>query len=214
VATNNSCNYADPVAIAEGGTGQATKAPAFDALSPLTTVGDVIIHDGANNVRLANSTTGKVLTANSGAIPSWEDTASILTTAAPGSDLTATGVKITLVANENQAFGDVVYIDGDGEAHLADASVIATGRVVGMCADATIGAAASGTYLIQGISRQDSWNWSAPGVPIYLSLTGTTTNTLTETAPSATDECVVVVGIATHADRMLFSPSFSIVEVV
>ena len=55
-----------PIAIADGGTGQTTKTPAFDALSPLTTQGDILTHDGTNNVRLARGTAGKYLRVNAG----------------------------------------------------------------------------------------------------------------------------------------------------
>lgn len=53
-----------PIAIADGGTGQTTKTPAFDALSPLTTQGDILTHDGTNNVRLALGNAGQVLKVN------------------------------------------------------------------------------------------------------------------------------------------------------
>lgn len=55
-----------PIAIADGGTGQTTKTPAFDALSPLTTQGDILTHDGSNNVRLALGNAGEVLKVNAG----------------------------------------------------------------------------------------------------------------------------------------------------
>ena len=55
------------VAIAGGGTGQTTKTPAFNALAPTTTKGDVIASDGTNNVRVPVGTNGQVLTAQSGA---------------------------------------------------------------------------------------------------------------------------------------------------
>lgn len=45
-----------PVAIDQGGTGQTSKAPAFDALGPGATLGDTIYHDGSDHVRLAGST--------------------------------------------------------------------------------------------------------------------------------------------------------------
>lgn len=66
---------ADPaygtLAIGAGGTGQTTKAAAFDALSPMTTSGD-IIYGGTSGTgtRLAKGTDGQVLTLASG-IPSW-----------------------------------------------------------------------------------------------------------------------------------------------
>lgn len=135
----------------------------------------------------------------------------ILVTAAPGSDHLASGTIIALTANENQAFGDVCYINVDGQAQLADATVIATASAVVMCADASINADASGNYLLYGIARDDTWAWTVGGL-IYLSLTGTTGNTLTQTAPTATDEVIQILGVATHADRMLFNPNLAQVE--
>ena len=57
--------------IANGGTGATTKAAAFDALSPMTTAGD-IIYGGTSGTgtRLGVGTNGQVLTLASG-IPSW-----------------------------------------------------------------------------------------------------------------------------------------------
>lgn len=53
-----------PVAISSGGTGQTTATAAFNALDPLTTLGDTLYHNGTDSVRLAGSTTAtlKVLT--------------------------------------------------------------------------------------------------------------------------------------------------------
>jgi len=52
--------------IANGGTGQTTAVAAFDAIAPTTTKGDLILHDGADNVRLAvGGTNGHVLTVDS-----------------------------------------------------------------------------------------------------------------------------------------------------
>ncbi|MEY2669549.1 MAG: hypothetical protein RJA59_2187, partial [Pseudomonadota bacterium] len=42
-----------PVGIADGGTGQTTQTAAFDALSPTTTKGDLIVSNGTDNVRQA-----------------------------------------------------------------------------------------------------------------------------------------------------------------
>lgn len=55
--TGTASNVTGTVAIANGGTGQTTKAAAFNALSPVTTLGDIIYGDGANsNTRLAGNT--------------------------------------------------------------------------------------------------------------------------------------------------------------
>jgi hypothetical protein len=52
--------------VANGGTGQTTQTNAFDALAPTTTKGDLILHDGTDNVRLAvGGTNGHVLTVDS-----------------------------------------------------------------------------------------------------------------------------------------------------
>jgi len=136
---------------------------------------------------------------------------SMVITAAPSSNTTVSGEKITFTANENQAFGDVVYIGSDGDATLADADGIATAKVVAMCT-ATVTTGNSATYLLKGIARNDSWNWTVGGY-VYLSTTGTTGNTLTQTAPSGTDDCVVIVGIAVHPDRILVDPDKTIVEI-
>lgn len=63
------------VPIADGGTGASTATAAFDALSPMTTAGDLII-GGASGTRTrlaAGATSGHVLTSNgSAAAPSWQ----------------------------------------------------------------------------------------------------------------------------------------------
>lgn len=54
------------VPISKGGTGQTTKTAAFDALSPQTTKGDLILFDGTDAVRLAvGATNNHVLTVDS-----------------------------------------------------------------------------------------------------------------------------------------------------
>jgi hypothetical protein len=52
--------------IANGGTGQTTAVAAFDALAPTTTKGDLIVHNGTDNVRVpVGGTNGHVLTVDS-----------------------------------------------------------------------------------------------------------------------------------------------------
>ena len=57
--------------IANGGTGQTTASAAFNALSPITTAGDLILGNGTNTAtRLAIGANGYVLTSN-GTTASW-----------------------------------------------------------------------------------------------------------------------------------------------
>jgi hypothetical protein len=58
-----------PVGIADGGTGQTGQTAAFDALAPTTTKGDLIVHNGSDNIRVAVGTNGQVPMAASGATP-------------------------------------------------------------------------------------------------------------------------------------------------
>ena len=69
--SGNAANVTGTVAIGNGGTGQATAAAAFNALSPVTTTGDLIIGNGTNSsTRLGIGTNGYVLTSN-GTTATW-----------------------------------------------------------------------------------------------------------------------------------------------
>lgn len=59
--------------IISGGTGQTTQTAAFDALAPTTTQGDIIYHNGTDNVRLGKSDTATSYLSNTGTSnnPSW-----------------------------------------------------------------------------------------------------------------------------------------------
>jgi hypothetical protein len=67
------------IAIANGGTGATNASAAFDALSPMTTAGD-IIYGGTSGTgtRLAKGTDGQVLTLASG-VPTWASGVSTIT---------------------------------------------------------------------------------------------------------------------------------------
>jgi hypothetical protein len=53
------------LAIVSGGTGQSNITTAFDALAPTTTKGDIMVHNGTDNIRVAVGTNDQVLTADS-----------------------------------------------------------------------------------------------------------------------------------------------------
>lgn len=53
------------IPISDGGTGQTSQTAAFDALAPTTTKGDLVVHNGTDNIRVAVGTNNQVLTADS-----------------------------------------------------------------------------------------------------------------------------------------------------
>jgi hypothetical protein len=70
-STSASVLTAGTLPIAAGGTGATTAAAAYNALTPLTTTGDIIYEASASTAaRLPIGSTGQVLTV-AGGIPSW-----------------------------------------------------------------------------------------------------------------------------------------------
>lgn len=61
----NLANLGGTLDIASGGTGAGSAVAAFDNLAPTTTKGDLIAHNGTDNVRVPVGTNGQVLTADS-----------------------------------------------------------------------------------------------------------------------------------------------------
>lgn len=69
--TGTAANVTGTVAILNGGTGQTTASAAFNALSPITTTGDLILGTGVNTAsRLAIGANGYLLTSN-GTTAAW-----------------------------------------------------------------------------------------------------------------------------------------------
>jgi len=149
--------------------------------------------------RISNTLTSSTCTGNSA-------TATSAATVAIDEDPTnavASGMTTTFTVATNVVFGDVCYIDSAGKMEIGDADATASSMCIGM-AIATINADASGNFLLLGIACDTDWDWTVGGT-IYLTVTGTSTNTLSQTAPSGSGDVVRVIGVATHADRMLFN---------
>lgn len=78
ITTSGTITFAGTLAVASGGTGQITASAAFNALSPVTTLGDLIYGSATNtNARLAGNTTAtknflvQTGTGTISAAPSW-----------------------------------------------------------------------------------------------------------------------------------------------
>lgn len=76
IATKASAAISLPLSVSDGGTGQTSASAAFNALSPVTTAGDLIIGNGANSAtRLGIGANTYVLTSN-GTTATWAAPAS------------------------------------------------------------------------------------------------------------------------------------------
>lgn len=116
-------------------------------------------------------------------------------------DHTVSGSTASMTVGEAVVFGSVLYMKSDGKLWKTDADATATMPVMAMALE-TIAADNGCDVLLNGFVRDDTWTWTVGG-KVYASLTA---GELTQTAPSATDDEVQIVGIATHADRMFFNP--------
>ncbi|MFM7019792.1 MAG: beta strand repeat-containing protein, partial [Aquirufa sp.] len=141
--------------LANGGTGQTTKAAAFDALSPMTTAGD-IIYGGTSGTgtRLGVGTNGQYLKLVSGA-PAWADVTAIGSLAAIGSTPNANGATISGTALNlepaSASYGGVVTTGTQTFAGVKTFSASATAAsnlARGSIFSPTLTAAASGDVLV------------------------------------------------------------------
>jgi hypothetical protein len=128
------------IAITKGGTGATTKAAAFDALSPMTTAGD-IIYGGASGTgaRLAAGSNGQVLTMVSGN-PVWQNSGgSIATMSATGNATTTASYIIFTGTTASQTIT------------IPSAVTIGAGRelTIKNVANVSVSIASAGGFLIQ-----------------------------------------------------------------
>lgn len=102
------------------------------------------------------------------------------------------------------ALGDAVYKTAvNDEVKLADASLLSTAEVVGLVAQASIAGAANGR--IRGFGELLGAGIGTAGQDQWLSLVGTTGNTLSATPPTADDEVQINLGKRKNAADMLIN---------
>jgi len=124
----------------------------------------------------------------------------------PAND-TASGVTCEFQAGEQADYGEVVYMASDKMVNLCDADAEATSRCIAICAESgNVANEATGTFLLHGFIEHE-FNFTDPddiGKKVFLSVTE---GAVSVTAPSATDDCIVVIGIVMAADCLYFDPS-------
>lgn len=142
------------IAIANGGTGQTTASAAFNALSPLTTAGDVLYGgaSGAGTRLGANSTaTKKYLQSVSSGNPSWQQiNYSDLTGTPPGGTFTV-GQATAQTVSSSVITVATISVPNDSNPHL---------YLIGFQIKATAGA--SGTAIQARVDFQDETNTHVP----------------------------------------------------
>ena len=127
----------------------------------------------------------------------------------PTTDHTATGLTAQMLAGGTiAAFQTVCIHTTVDEVVISDSNAIATMPVIGI-APAAIADTNTGTILLQGFIRDDTWGWTLGGI-LYASETA---GAMTQTAPTTSGALVQAVGIALSADVVYFNPSLTLVEV-
>ena len=148
--------------------------------------------------------------------PTWHDTgggggSSAVTLNEPAGDNSAGTQAIfdSAIVGESVAFPDLLYLNSDGKWWKSDADAASTMPGLRMALESKT-ADATCSMLVIGRVRDDDWAWTIGGL-IYAD---TAAGGYTQTAPNGTGDQVQIVGIAYHADKMIFDPSPVIAEVV
>ena len=112
--------------------------------------------------------------------------------------VTGTVMPTGWAANGAITEGDALYVQADSTLDPADASAIATARVVGF-ARATSSAGAAVTIQTSGTVEYSGWSLT-PDTIYYLDTA--TPGNITSTAPTTVGQAVTVVGIAVSATEL------------
>lgn len=113
------------------------------------------------------------------------------------------------IVGESVAFPNLLYLKSDGKWWKSDADAAASMPGLRMALE-TKAADATCSMLCMGRVQDNDWSWTIGGL-IYAD---TAAGGYTQTAPNGTGDQVQIVGIAYHADKMIFDPSPVTAEVV
>jgi hypothetical protein len=120
---------------------------------------------------------------------------------------------INITANEDQAIGDVCFINSSGLMQIAKSDTITHTNAVLFIASKANSVGTVGQYLASGFITNNSWSWSIGGSNnVYLSLIGTIGNTITQTAPSLVGNVIQIIGIATATNTIWFNGNTVAIE--
>lgn len=121
----------------------------------------------------------------------------------------ADGAKHSMPVGETVAFGDLLYLNADGEWYKADANAAATMPGLRMALEAKNDGEMC-SMLLFGVATLSSWTWTVGGL-LYASAAAA--GAMVQTAPAGTGDQVQVLGVAIAATKVQFTPSPVLVEV-
>lgn len=151
-----------PVSIGNGGTGQTTASAAFNALSPITTTGDLIIGNGTNSAtRLGIGTNGYILTSN-GTTATWS--------APPATGVTSFQTTLSGLTPSSATTGAVTLAGTLGETSGGTGqTAYATGDILYASASNTLSRLAVSTngYVLTLVGGVPAWAASTGGVTSF-----------------------------------------------
>ncbi len=156
-------DIAGTLGIGAGGTGQSTAAAAFNALSPLTTEGDLHYYHSSSNTRLALGGANTFLTSN-GTDPSW----GALTGAGFGSQTANTFLAAPNGSSGNPSFRSLLAADLPASITSSTSGNAATATAL-----ATAPSQCSGNNFATGVAASGNANCAQP---TFANLSGTATN--------------------------------------
>ncbi len=132
--------------------------------------------------------------------------------AIPSFDHSTSGRIVSLTAAAASTIGDVIFINSSGNAQFCKADTISNCRyALAICADYSIAANASGNWLTNGSIKDDTWSWSVGGL-IYVSTSGYSGATLTQSVPAGPNNVIMPVGVALSSSVMYFFGNINSVE--
>jgi hypothetical protein len=196
-----------------GGVFASGSTPSILSQSPDTNSDIKILHDNSNGHIQVNGTGSVIIDDDTTVDGVLTVNDYINVDGTPGTDDTFTGQSTNSYnAGATVAQWEAVYLDSSSTWQLTDADAASTSGSV-MVALATEAGTSSNPLRVAlpgSFCRNDAWTWTV-GAPVYLS---TTPGALTQTAPSATDDVVRVVGFATNADTIFWNPSPDYITIV
>ena len=169
----------------------------------LTTT-QILIGDGTGFTAAALS--GQATMTNAGVV-----TVNSATLDSTPSDGVYNGIYASFTAGETITRGEIVYLVGDADntVELARASDANKMPAVAI-ATADVANSATGIFMLFGVVHDTNLAALTRGHNVYVSRA--TDGAAQAGALSATGDLIQIIGVATHADKMVFNPSYDIVE--